>query len=130
MPYRIAGIDVHKKMLAVVWADVEEMRNQYQFERKRFASNPQQLRMLAQWLIEQEVVEVVMESTAQYWQPVWESVGTILEAPLSNTDRDKTEGGSTAPGTSPIQSWAAGAEERFSRCRTSGETAGGRRTQA
>lgn len=71
MPYRIAGIDVHKKMLAVVWADVEEMRNQYQFERKRFASNPEQLRMLAQWLIEQEVAEVVMESTAQYWKPVW-----------------------------------------------------------
>jgi transposase len=71
MPYRIAGIDVHKKMLAVVCADVEEMRNQYQFERKRFASNPEQLRMLAQWLIEQEVVEVVMESTAQYWKPVW-----------------------------------------------------------
>ncbi len=71
MPYRIAGIDVHKKMLAVVLADVEEMRNQYQFERKRFASNPEQLRMLAQWLIEREVVEVVMESTAQYWQPVW-----------------------------------------------------------
>jgi hypothetical protein len=71
MPYRIAGIDVHKKMLAVVLADVEEMRNQYQFERKRFASNPEQLQMLAQWLIEREVVEVVMESTAQYWQPVW-----------------------------------------------------------
>jgi transposase len=71
MPYRIAGIDVHKKMLAVVWTDVEEMRNQYQFERKRFASNPEQLRMLAQWLIEQEVAEVVMESTAQYWKPVW-----------------------------------------------------------
>ena len=71
MPYRIAGIDVHKKMLAVVLADVEEIRNEYQFERKRFASNPEQLRMLAQWLIEQEVVEVVMESTAQYWKPVW-----------------------------------------------------------
>ena len=71
MPYRIAGIDVHKKMLAVVLADVEEMRNEYQFERRRFGSNPEQLRMLAQWLIEREVVEVVMESTAQYWKPVW-----------------------------------------------------------
>jgi transposase len=26
---------------------------------------------LAEWLIEQEVEEVVMESTAQYWKPVW-----------------------------------------------------------
>src|SRR5205807_5946109 len=30
-----------------------------------------QLRLLAAWLIEHEVEEVVMESTAQYWKPVW-----------------------------------------------------------
>ena len=27
--------------------------------------------MLLEWLIEQQVEEVVMESTAQYWKPVW-----------------------------------------------------------
>jgi len=27
--------------------------------------------MLCEWLIEQQVEEVVMESTAQYWKPVW-----------------------------------------------------------
>ena len=36
-----------------------------------FGSNPEQLRLLAEWLIEQPVEEVVMESTAQYWKPVW-----------------------------------------------------------
>ncbi|PYX17672.1 MAG: hypothetical protein DMG84_02845 [Acidobacteria bacterium] len=51
-------------------ADVE-IEGEYQFERRLFGSNPEQLRLLAEWLIEQEVVEVVMESTAQYWQPVW-----------------------------------------------------------
>ena len=70
MSYRIAGIDVHKKMLAVVVADVE-IEGEYQFERRQFGSNPELLRLLAEWLVEQEVVEVVMESTAQYWQPVW-----------------------------------------------------------
>src|SRR5713226_282369 len=70
MSYRIAGIDVHKKMLAVVVADVE-IGGEYQFERRQFGSNPEHLRLLAEWLIEQEVVEVVMESTEQYWQPVW-----------------------------------------------------------
>jgi transposase len=29
------------------------------------------LQSLAEWLIEQQVEEVVMESTAQYWKPVW-----------------------------------------------------------
>src|SRR5881227_1390512 len=70
MSYRIAGIDVHKKMLAVVVADVE-VEGEYQFERRRFGSNPEQLRGLSEWLLQQGVEEVVMESTAQYWKPVW-----------------------------------------------------------
>jgi transposase len=70
MAYRIAGIDVHKKMLAVVVADVE-VEGEYQFERRRFGSNPEELRRLSAWLSELQVEEVVMESTAQYWQPVW-----------------------------------------------------------
>jgi len=57
-------------MLAVVVSDVE-IDGEYQFERCQFASNPAQLRLLAEWLLEQRVEEVVMESTAQYWKPVW-----------------------------------------------------------
>src|SRR3974390_2962454 len=70
MSYRIAGIDVHKKMLAVVVSNVE-IESEFQFERRMFGSNPEQLRSLATWLVEQEAEEVVMESTAQYWKPVW-----------------------------------------------------------
>jgi transposase len=70
MSYRIAGIDVHKKMLAVVVSDVE-VDGECQFERVRYSSSPEHLRFLAQWLIAQRVEEVVMESTAQYWKPVW-----------------------------------------------------------
>src|SRR5437773_3025370 len=73
MSYKIAGIDVHKKMLAVVVSDVE-IESEYQFERRIFNSNPEQLRSLAAWLVEQEAEEVVMESTAQYWKPVWEAL--------------------------------------------------------
>src|SRR5919109_877162 len=73
MPYRIAGIDVHKKMLAVVVSDVE-IESEFQFERRMFGGNPEQLRSLAAWLLEQEAAEVVMESTAQYWKPVWETL--------------------------------------------------------
>jgi hypothetical protein len=73
MSYRIAGIDVHKKMLAVVVSDVE-IESEYQFERRMFGSSPEQLRTLAAWLLEQEAEEVVMESTAQYWKPVWEAL--------------------------------------------------------
>jgi len=73
MPYRIAGIDVHKKKLAVVVADIE-VEDEYQFERRWYGSNPEQLRVLVQWLIEQQVEEVVLESTAQYWKPLWSAL--------------------------------------------------------
>jgi transposase len=73
MAYRIAGVDVHKKMLAVVVADVA-VDGEYQFDRRKVGTSPSQLRSLADWLAEQEVEEVVMESTAQYWRPVWEAL--------------------------------------------------------
>lgn len=70
MSYRIAAVDVHKKMLAVVVTDIAG-EGEYQFERRKFGSAPEELRRLAQWLVQLEVEEVVMESTAQYWRPVW-----------------------------------------------------------
>ena len=70
MPYRIAGIDVHKRMLAVVIADVA-VAGEYEFERRQVSTSLSELRNLAEWLVEKEVEEVVMESTAQYWRPVW-----------------------------------------------------------
>jgi transposase len=88
MPYRIAGIDVHKRMLAVVVADVA-VDTEYVFERRLVGTIPAQLRALATWFIECEVEEVVMESTAQYWRPVWEA----LEREWQPTRRSRTKAG-------------------------------------
>jgi len=93
MPYRIAGIDVHKKMLAVVVSDVE-VEGEYRFERRLFGSNPEQLRLLAAWLLEQEVEEAVMESTAQYWKPVWGALERY-----GKPTRQKREGAGPMSGT-------------------------------
>src|SRR5580693_1151013 len=68
--YRIAGIEVHKKMLAVVVADVAG-EGEYVFERRQFGATPGELDKLTDWLTGLEVKEAVMESTAQYWKPVW-----------------------------------------------------------
>ena len=73
MAYRVAAIDVHKKMLAVVVADVA-VEGEYEFERRKFGATPGELRLMAEWLVKQEVEEIVMESTAQYWKPVWGSL--------------------------------------------------------
>ena len=73
MSYRVAGIDVHKRMLAVVITDVE-VDGAYQFTRRKVGTSPHELRELAAWLVAEAVEEVVMESTAQYWRPVWETL--------------------------------------------------------
>jgi transposase len=93
MSYRIAAVDVHKKMLAVVVADVEG-EGAYQFERRKFGATPGELHVLAQWLDQQEVEEVVMESTAQYWRPVW---GTLEQ--YWRPARQQREGASQMSGT-------------------------------
>lgn len=115
MPYRIAGIDVHKRMLAVVVCDVE-IDGEYPFERRLFGSNPAQLRLLADWLLEQQVEEVVMESTAQYWEPPVGSPGTLLEADLPEAGGGWPDVGNAALGAGAIEPCAAGAQERFPRC--------------
>jgi transposase len=68
--YRIAGIDVHKSMLAVVVTDVAA-DGDFHFERHKFGALGSDLQELAQWFAELGVREAVMESTAQYWKPVW-----------------------------------------------------------
>jgi transposase len=70
--YNIAGIDVHKKMLAVVVAHARD--TELHFECRRFGTTVSELRHLVAWLQEHLVQEVAMESTAQYWKPVWLAV--------------------------------------------------------
>ena len=96
MSYRIAAVDVHKKMLAVVVADVAG-EGEYQFERRKFGATLGELHLLAQWLDQQEVEEVVMESTAQYWKPVW---GTLER--YWKPARQQREGASKMCGTLPL----------------------------
>jgi transposase len=69
MSHRVAGIDVHKRVLMVVILDSKDAG--WKIQRKRFGSLCVDLRLLSEWLRQQGVQEVVMESTAQYWRPVW-----------------------------------------------------------
>src|SRR5258708_14044541 len=69
MADKIAGIDVHKKVLMVVVIDARTPESKP--ERRRFATMPSELRRLSTWLQERGVEEAVMESTAQYWRSVW-----------------------------------------------------------
>jgi transposase len=65
----IAGIDVHKKMLAVVIR--RQSGEQAEYEKRKFGTTHAEIQHVEAWLRAQGVTEVVMESTAQYWRPVW-----------------------------------------------------------
>jgi transposase len=76
MSYRVAAIDIHKKVLMVVVAtaanEVEDATGEaLEFECRRFGAGSAEREHLVAWLQERGVTEVVMESTAQYWKPVW-----------------------------------------------------------
>jgi transposase len=66
---KMAGIDVHKKVLMVVVVDTSALQEKP--ARRRFVTLPSELQRFRIWLQEQGVEEAVMESTAQYWRSVW-----------------------------------------------------------
>jgi hypothetical protein len=51
------------------------------FERRKFGALGTDLKALAEWLAAQQVQEVVMESTAQYWKPVPADLGNTAVHP-------------------------------------------------
>jgi transposase len=77
MSQTIAGIDIHKKVLMVVVATVSEtvsadlVEQEIEYQSRRFGAGTREREHLVAWLQERNVSEVVMESTAQYWKPVW-----------------------------------------------------------
>lgn len=76
MSYTIAAIDIHKKVLMVVVATVDSevadtTGQAIEFECRRFGTGSSERQHLVSWLQEHGVTEIVMESTAQYWKPIW-----------------------------------------------------------
>jgi transposase len=66
---KVAGIEVHKKVLMAVVVDASTPEEKP--ARRRYVTMPSELHRLWTWLREQGVEEVVLESTAQYWRSVW-----------------------------------------------------------
>jgi transposase len=82
----IAAIDVHKKVLMVVTG--EEAGDSH-----RFATTRDQLERLAAWLQARGVEEVVMESTAQYWKPVWQALEPGFQLHLAQAHSNRAPRG-------------------------------------
>lgn len=91
MSHKIAGIDVHKKLLVVVVADAAAP--DVVLQSRKFQTGSAELRHLAAWLSECGVVEAVMESTAQYWKPVWMELEPHMRLHLAQAQSNKAPKG-------------------------------------
>ena len=64
------GIDVHKTFLVATIAATDK-KSITTYKTQRFSTFTQDLRALAQWLLNGDCIHVCMESTGKYWIPVY-----------------------------------------------------------
>lgn len=82
-----AGLDVHKEtVVACVRRLVEGKVRQ---EVRTFRTETNQLLALADWLAQEGVTHVAMESTGVYWKPIWNLFEGLFELILCNAEHIK-----------------------------------------
>lgn len=85
---RVAGLDVHKKSVVGCRMRVDEAKR-LDWETKTFGTMTADLLKLADWLGEWEVEQVALESTADYWKPVFNILEDEFEVVLVNAQHVK-----------------------------------------
>ena len=63
------GMDVHKKSITVCL--ISTIGNETKKEFKTFTTMTRDIETLSKWLVDSNCTRVVMESTGQYWKPVF-----------------------------------------------------------
>lgn len=83
---RCAGLDVHKKTVtaAIIVPDGEGGLRR---ERRTFGTMTADLLALSDWLLLHQVSHVAMESTGEYWRPVYNILENNFEALLVNAQQ-------------------------------------------
>ncbi len=85
----VAGLDVHKKTV-VACVFTPGAKGKPQKEIRTFGTMTQDLLALADWLITQGVTHVAMESTGEYWKPVYNLLEASFTVLVVNAQHIKT----------------------------------------
>jgi len=86
---RCLGLDLHKKQIT---AHLRVHRGSDQLpggEGLRFGTMPDDLQRLRQWIIDQKVEDVVMESTSVYWMHLYELIEDVTRPLVANASHVK-----------------------------------------
>ena len=85
---RVAGLDVHKKTVVACRMRVNEAQR-LEWERETFGTTSGELLLLHDWLSEWDCEQVAMESTGDYWKPVYNLLEGDFELLLVNAQHVK-----------------------------------------
>ena len=83
-----AGLDVHKDSVVACVRRVDA-KGKVQRQTRTFGTMTIHLLALADWLTEQGVTHVAMESTGVYWKPIWNLLGGQFDILLVNAQHIK-----------------------------------------
>ena len=85
---QVAGLDVHKKTVVAARMRVTE-EDRVEWETKTFGTTTPDLLEMHDWLSEWELTHVAMESTGDYWKPVFNILEDSFEVWLVNAEHVK-----------------------------------------
>ncbi len=78
-----AGLDVHQKTV-VACTMVGEAGGEPKVEKRVFGTSTSQVLEMSDWLGQQEISHIAMESTGTYWRPVWAVLEGRFDLTLCN----------------------------------------------
>lgn len=85
---RVAGLDVHKKTVVAARMQVTG-EDRAEWETQTFGTTTPDLLQLHDWLLEWQVTHVAMESTGDYWKPVYNVLEDTFELLVVNAKHVK-----------------------------------------
>lgn len=85
---RCAGIDVHKKTVVVCCLSVAP-NGKPQRETRTYDTTTRELLSLCDWLSSEAITQVAMESTGEYWKPVYNLLESSYEVMVVNSHHFK-----------------------------------------
>jgi len=80
-----AGIDVHKKSVTVCLLKSKPEGGKPGKEVREFATMTADLLAMADWLTEEGCTHVAMESTGEYWKPIFNLLEGVFDITLANS---------------------------------------------
>lgn len=86
---RCLGLDLHKKQITAHLRVHRELHLEPERTDRRFGTMPDDLLTLRQWIIDQNVTDVVMESTGVYWMHVYELLEEVTTPAVVNASHVK-----------------------------------------